>query len=113
MGHDTKENISHEQIKTNLALLTPNSDIVLSTEWWWWERLVLGLWMLATMVLTKSYAGNLTSLLAVRYAPQPFQTMRDVLDYKHVNMIWQKLSSFEQYLRVIYLRIIIAGRDFV
>ncbi|XP_063885579.1 probable glutamate receptor [Scylla paramamosain] len=74
-------------------------DVVWPTEWWWWERLVLGLWMLTTLVLTRSYAGNLMSLLAVRYVPQPFQTLRDVLDHPSVVMIWQKLSSYEQFLR--------------
>lgn len=71
--------------------------------WWWWERLVLGLWMLVTLVLVKSYSGNLMSLLAVRYLPQPFQTLRDVLDALHVTMIGQKDSNFEQNLRVSFL----------
>ncbi|KAK8384813.1 hypothetical protein O3P69_014396 [Scylla paramamosain] len=64
-------------MKTNSASLTPNADVVWPVEWWWWERLVLGLWMLTTLVLTKSYAGNLMSLLAVKYLPQPFQTLQD------------------------------------
>ncbi|KAK8384771.1 hypothetical protein O3P69_014372 [Scylla paramamosain] len=86
-------------MKTNSASLTPNADVVWPAEWWWWEGLVLGLWMLTTLVLTKSYAGNLMSLLAVRYVPQPFQTLRDVLDHPSVVMIWQKYSSYEQLLR--------------
>lgn len=76
------------------------ADIVLLAERRWWERLVLGLWMLITLVLTKSYAGNLMSLLAVRYIPQPFQTPSDVINDPHVSMIWQKYSSNEQFLRV-------------
>lgn len=74
-------------------------------EWWWWERLLLGLWMLITLVLAKSYAGKLMSLLAVRYIPQPFQTLRDVLDDSRVAMLWQKNSYNEQYLRVILLNL--------
>ncbi|XP_050714182.1 glutamate receptor ionotropic, kainate glr-3-like [Eriocheir sinensis] len=74
-------------------------DIVLLAELWWWERLVLGLWMLTTLVVTKSYAGKLMSLLAVRYVPQPYQTLRDVLDDPQVAMLWQKNSYNEQYLR--------------
>ncbi|XP_063884898.1 glutamate receptor-like [Scylla paramamosain] len=66
---------------------------------WAWERLVLGLWMLTTLVLTKSYAGNLMSLLAVKYVPQPFQTLRDVLDNNEIISIWQRYSSNEQFLR--------------
>ncbi|MPC71007.1 Glutamate receptor [Portunus trituberculatus] len=76
-------------------------DMVWPGQWWWWERLVLGLWMLTTLVLTKSYAGNLMSLLAVRYVPQPFQTPRDVLDDPHVAMIWQKYSRNEYFLRTV------------
>ncbi|XP_063885594.1 glutamate receptor-like [Scylla paramamosain] len=74
-------------------------DVEWPTEWWWWERLVLGLWMLTTLVLTRSYAGNLMSLLAVRYLPQPFQTLKDVLDHPSVAMIWEKHSKSEQFLR--------------
>ncbi|XP_063884795.1 glutamate receptor ionotropic, delta-1-like [Scylla paramamosain] len=73
-------------------------DVVWPAEWWWWERLVLGLWMLTTLVLTRSYAGNLMSLLAVRYVPQPFQTIQDVLDHPSVAIIGQKHSSYEQTL---------------
>ncbi|MPC81753.1 hypothetical protein E2C01_076386 [Portunus trituberculatus] len=51
------------------------------------------------LVLTKSYAGNLMSLLAVRYVPQPFQTIQDVLDHPSVVMIWEKHSRSEQFLR--------------
>ncbi|XP_063884887.1 glutamate receptor ionotropic, delta-2-like [Scylla paramamosain] len=75
-------------------------DVAWPTEWWWWQRMVLGLWMLMTLVLSRSYAGNLMSLLAVRYVPQPFQTPRDVLNDPHVAMIWQKYSKNEQFLRV-------------
>ncbi|XP_063884881.1 probable glutamate receptor isoform X2 [Scylla paramamosain] len=74
-------------------------DVVWPVEWWWWERLVLGLWMLTTLVLTKSYAGNLMSLLAVKYLPQPFQTLQDVVDHPSVSIIWQKFSLPEQYIR--------------
>ena len=56
--------------------------------------------MLMTLVLTKSYAGNLMALLAVRYFPQPFQTLRDVLNDPDASMIWQKYSSNEQFLKV-------------
>lgn len=73
---------------------------MLPEKWWAWQYLVLGLWMLTTLVLAKSYAGNLMSLLAVRHVPQPFQTPRDVLDDPHVSMIWQKYSKNEQFLRV-------------
>lgn len=84
--------------------LAPNTDIMLSTKWWWWERLLLGLWILMSLVLAKSYAGNLMSLLAVRYVPQPFQTLRDVVDDPRVVIVGQKHSSFERNLRVNFLK---------
>ncbi|XP_071535589.1 uncharacterized protein [Panulirus ornatus] len=68
---------------------------------WWLERLVLGMWMLTTLVITRSYAGNLMSLLAVRHIPQPYQTLRDVLDEPSIIMIWQKHSRNEEYLRTV------------
>ena len=85
---------------TNSVSLTPNADIELSVQWRWWERVLIGAWMLTTLVLTKSYSGNLMSLLAVRYIPQPFQSTRDVLNHPSVGMIWQKYSRTEEYLRV-------------
>ncbi|XP_071545451.1 probable glutamate receptor [Panulirus ornatus] len=68
---------------------------------WHWERLVLGVWMMVTLVLTRSYAGNLMSLLAVRHIPQPYQSLRDVLDDPAVNMIWQKNSVLSQYFQFV------------
>lgn len=56
--------------------------------------------MLTTLVLTRGYAGNLMSLLAVRHVRQPYQTLRDVLDDTSVIQIWQKNSAGEQLLRV-------------
>ncbi|XP_063855559.1 glutamate receptor ionotropic, kainate glr-3-like [Scylla paramamosain] len=59
----------------------------------WWQRVVLGVWMLMTMVLTRSYEGNLMSLLAVRHLPQPYQTLRDVVDDPSVVMVWEKQGA--------------------
>ena len=87
-------------IKIISASFTSTTDISLPVQWWWWERLLVGAWMLTTLVLAKSYAGNLMSLLAVRYVPQPFQTLRDVLEDKHAIMIWMKHSNAEQYIKV-------------
>ncbi|XP_071535901.1 glutamate receptor 1-like isoform X2 [Panulirus ornatus] len=68
---------------------------------WWWERMVFGIWMMMTLVLTRSYAGNLMSSLAVRHIPQPYQTLRDVIDDPSATMIWQKNSINAEYLRVV------------
>ncbi|XP_063879761.1 probable glutamate receptor [Scylla paramamosain] len=63
---------------------------------WWWQRVVLGVWMLMTMVLTRSYEGNLMSLLAVRHVAQPYQTLRDVVDDPSVIMVWFKQGATMQ-----------------
>nr|XP_045602623.1 probable glutamate receptor isoform X2 [Procambarus clarkii] len=46
---------------------------------WWWERVVVLVWMLATVVLTQSYSGNLMALLAVKHVSQPVQRLRDIV----------------------------------
>lgn len=60
----------------------------------------MGVWMLSTLVLTKSYEGNLMSLLAVRHVFQPYQSLRDVLDDPSVVMIWEKQGATSQYISV-------------
>ncbi|XP_042233762.1 uncharacterized protein LOC121873949 [Homarus americanus] len=69
-----------------------------SSDSWWWERVVLAVWMLMTLVLTRSYAGNLMSLLAVRHIPEPYQSIDDFLRDPTATMIWQAGSSFKQYI---------------
>ncbi|KAK3892770.1 hypothetical protein Pcinc_003389 [Petrolisthes cinctipes] len=54
--------------------------------------------MMFTLVLTRSYTGNLMSLLAVRYIPQPFQTLKAVLDSHATNMVWEAGSMYDQFL---------------
>ncbi|XP_071536199.1 uncharacterized protein [Panulirus ornatus] len=49
--------------------------------------------MIMTLVLTRSYAGNLMSLLAVRHIPQPYQNLRDVLDDPSASLIWMTNST--------------------
>ncbi|KAG7162393.1 Glutamate receptor ionotropic, kainate 2-like 9 [Homarus americanus] len=55
--------------------------------------------MLMTLVLTRSYAGNLMALLAVRHISEPYQTLHDVVDDSSVNMIWQPESAYVQFYR--------------
>ncbi|KAG7162335.1 putative olfactory ionotropic receptor IR7-like 3, partial [Homarus americanus] len=54
--------------------------------------------MLMTLVLTRSYAGNLMSLLAVRHISEPYQTGQDFLDDPSATMIWVKGSGYKQYI---------------
>ncbi|XP_069957612.1 glutamate receptor ionotropic, delta-2-like [Cherax quadricarinatus] len=65
----------------------------------WWERLMVATWLVTMFVISKSYAGNLMSNLAVRYIPQPYQSLRDVLDDPSVTMIWETNTAYVQYFR--------------
>ncbi|XP_069957610.1 glutamate receptor ionotropic, kainate 2-like [Cherax quadricarinatus] len=64
-----------------------------------WRKFIFGVWMMATLVLTRSYSGNLMALLAVRHIPQPFQSLRQVIDDPSTIMIWQSGSINTEYLR--------------
>ncbi|XP_071540829.1 LOW QUALITY PROTEIN: probable glutamate receptor [Panulirus ornatus] len=68
---------------------------------WGWERLVLGSWMVMALVFIRSYDGNLMSMLAVRYIPQPYQSLRDVLDDPSATTIWAAGTNYIQYLRTV------------
>ncbi|XP_071535899.1 uncharacterized protein [Panulirus ornatus] len=53
--------------------------------------------MMMTLVLTRSYAGNLMSLLAVRHILQPYQSLQDVLDDPSASLIWMTNSTVAFY----------------
>nr|XP_053641796.1 uncharacterized protein LOC128695320 [Cherax quadricarinatus] len=72
----------------------------------WWKRMLLAVWMMVTLVLTRSYAGNLMALLAVRYIPQPYQSLQDVVDDQQSVMIWQSQSVNTEQLREIKVGIL-------
>lgn len=56
--------------------------------------------MLITLVLTRSYAGTLPSLLAVRYIDEPYENLRDVLDDASVGIILVQNTLIVQYTLV-------------
>ncbi|KAG7162325.1 putative olfactory ionotropic receptor IR7-like 2 [Homarus americanus] len=55
--------------------------------------------MLMTLVLTRSYAGNLMSLLAVRHISQPYQTLHDVVEDSAAIMIWKAKTIYVNIFR--------------
>lgn len=61
---------------------------------------MLGVWLLAMLVVTRSYESNLMSRLAVRYMAQPYQSLRDVLDDPSVGMVWHKQGALMQAIMV-------------
>ncbi|XP_071526983.1 LOW QUALITY PROTEIN: probable glutamate receptor [Panulirus ornatus] len=86
-----------DEISTFIRILL-QQDFLVTTDWLW-ERLVFGVWMMTTVVVTRSYASNLMALLAVRHISQPYQSLRDVLNHPSAVMIWQKNSVNVQYIR--------------
>lgn len=66
----------------------------------WWESVIIASWMITTVVLTKSYSSNLMSTLAVRYIPQSYKTLQDVVDDPSVTMVWETNNAYVQYFRV-------------
>ncbi|XP_069941768.1 glutamate receptor-like [Cherax quadricarinatus] len=67
--------------------------------YWWWERILLVVWMMGTLVLTRSYSGNLMALLTVRHIAQPYQSRQQVLNDTSVTMIWMVGSGLEEVLQ--------------
>ncbi|XP_069945065.1 glutamate receptor ionotropic, delta-1-like [Cherax quadricarinatus] len=67
---------------------------------WLWERLLLLVWIIVTLVLTRSYSGNLMALLAVRHIPQPYQTLRNLMDDPTVTVIWEQGSATISYMKI-------------
>ncbi|XP_050730046.1 glutamate receptor 1-like [Eriocheir sinensis] len=59
----------------------------------WAGRAVAGGWVVAAMVLAWAYMGGLTSLLAVRYVPQPFQTLAALGRHASVLLLVQENSA--------------------
>ncbi|XP_064099485.1 uncharacterized protein LOC135210551 [Macrobrachium nipponense] len=61
-----------------------------------WERFIMISWIIIIWVLTQVYSGNLMSLLAVRYLPQPYQVIEDVLRDRKIGMIWESNTAYIQ-----------------
>ncbi|XP_071536191.1 LOW QUALITY PROTEIN: probable glutamate receptor [Panulirus ornatus] len=80
-----------------IRILLQQGDSMLPNSWW--EPLVVGVWMMTTLVLTRSYTGNLMSYLAVRHIPHPYQSLRDVLDDPSASIVMEDDTSYVQYYR--------------
>nr|XP_045618625.1 glutamate receptor ionotropic, kainate glr-3-like [Procambarus clarkii] len=63
-----------------------------------WERLAAGGWIVAALILSWSFCTNLTSILAVRYIPQPFQTFLDLIRDHHAAIVIERGTAENQFL---------------
>ncbi|KAK7083777.1 hypothetical protein SK128_025407 [Halocaridina rubra] len=62
------------------------------------ERTVVMSWLLGSMIIIWSYSSNLMSLLAVRYAPRPIQTLRDLIDHDTMVAIFPRRTALSDYV---------------
>nr|XP_045593553.1 uncharacterized protein LOC123755117 [Procambarus clarkii] len=60
---------------------------------WWWERIVMLVWMMVTLVLTQSYAGNLMALLS-HLSQEQVQSSADTLYITNVTLDTAKNRLF-------------------
>ncbi|XP_068250122.1 probable glutamate receptor [Palaemon carinicauda] len=77
-------------------LLGQNSEVASVKHWA--NSIIIGTWMIAMLVVMESYAGNLRSLLIVRYVPQPYHTVKAVVDDPKVTVLWEQDSAYKQLL---------------
>ncbi|KAK3878145.1 hypothetical protein Pcinc_017206 [Petrolisthes cinctipes] len=81
----------------------------------WTSRVVVGLWLMAVMVILRSYSGALTSLLAVRNIPIRINSLRDLVNAKEYNLIFEASTALSAYMQEakgnIYAELEQANRD--
>ncbi|XP_069991994.1 probable glutamate receptor [Penaeus vannamei] len=59
-------------------------------------RLVVGGWLLAAMLVTWSYSGNLASLLTVRHVAQPVQGLGDIVGSEDTVVVMEPDTAFTE-----------------
>ncbi|XP_037790593.1 glutamate receptor ionotropic, kainate 4-like [Penaeus monodon] len=59
-------------------------------------RLVMGAWLLAAMLVTWSYSGNLASLLTVRHLAQPIRELRDIVESEDAVVVMEPDTAFTE-----------------
>ncbi|XP_068228758.1 glutamate receptor ionotropic, delta-1-like [Palaemon carinicauda] len=62
------------------------------------ERVLVAGWLVASMIIYWSYGTSLISLLAVRYAPRPIETIRDLLNNDKMIVIFPFRTAVTDYL---------------
>ncbi|XP_076044708.1 uncharacterized protein LOC143027321 [Oratosquilla oratoria] len=61
-------------------------------------RMLTALWLLAVLVIMRSYSGALTSLLAVKYVPIRIDTLQELIDDKPFKLIFEASTALTEYL---------------
>ncbi|XP_068228732.1 glutamate receptor ionotropic, kainate glr-3-like [Palaemon carinicauda] len=68
----------------------------------WSKGIIVVTWLVGTLIVMKAYAGNLSSLLIVRYVPQPHHSVKAVVDDPRVISVMSGGGSFQQTLHEAY-----------
>ncbi|XP_064098225.1 probable glutamate receptor [Macrobrachium nipponense] len=63
-----------------------------------WQRPLFGGWLFMALLLNTSYDGNLRALMALTIIPQPFQTVKDVVQSTSTKIIIEKRTSYTDVL---------------
>ncbi|XP_064104109.1 glutamate receptor ionotropic, kainate glr-3-like [Macrobrachium nipponense] len=67
-----------------------------ASEAFWSLKLLVGVWMVAMSIVTRSYSGNLNSLLTVRYVPQPYHSVKAVAQDPSVKIVTEIGGYYHQ-----------------
>ncbi|XP_064099438.1 uncharacterized protein LOC135210477 [Macrobrachium nipponense] len=65
----------------------------------WSLSILVATWLIALLIALKAYAGNLNSLLIARHVPQPYHTVRAVVDNPRIKVLWVAGGSYLQILK--------------
>ena len=66
----------------------------------WIEMVLIGLWLMFCFVISKSYQGVLTSSLAVRYLPTPFESIQDIIRNQRMNLGFESNAMMHHLIMV-------------
>ena len=69
----------------------------------WILNILIGLWLMFCLVISKSYQGSLTSSLAVKYLPTPFESAQDLFDHPSITIAAESNTMTHQAILVHYI----------
>ncbi|XP_064099439.1 glutamate receptor ionotropic, kainate 3-like [Macrobrachium nipponense] len=65
----------------------------------WSMTILVASWVIGMLVLIESYVGNLRSLLIARTVPQPYHSVRAVVDDPRIAVLWVAGVAYQQILQ--------------
>ena len=70
----------------------------------WIAMILIGLWLQFCFIISKSYQGSLTSSLAVKYLPTPFESTQDVINHPGMNIAFETNALMHQFIKVKHVK---------